>query len=94
MIVNNIYKAKKGLIRVTKRVENGVIIDVKITGDFFMYPEEYLLDLERRLRGVRDDKDAVEKAVSEFFRETGAITPFITEKDFVAAITGVEAYES
>jgi len=74
MIVNNIYKAKKGLIRVTKRVENGVIIDVKITGDFFMYPEEYLLDLERRLRGVRDDKDAVEKTLDAIMNAYGELS--------------------
>ena len=44
-------KVKGGkLVRVKVRSECGIIEDVKITGDFFAYPEEGLEEMEGELR--------------------------------------------
>lgn len=85
----NEYKAKKGLIRVRVKLDNeGRITWIRITGDFFMYPEEALLDLEKSLIGVKLDVNDVSKVVHEFFK-SGVKVPFVTEDDFVKAIMGV-----
>ena len=89
MSLINEYKAKKGLIRVRLRLsDDGRITWVRITGDFFMYPEEALLALERSLIGIKFSKDEVSRVVHEFF-SSGVKVPFVTEEDFVEAIMGV-----
>jgi len=88
MKIKNIYKAKKGLIRVDKDVIDGIITNIRITGDFFMYPEESLILLENRLKGVKDKRANIEAAVKSFYSDTGTISPFVTEEDFIEAITG------
>lgn len=47
-------------------VEAGLIIRVKITGDFFMHPEEAIEELEAVLTGLPPAE--VEAAVDGFFR--------------------------
>ncbi|NLG95307.1 MAG: lipoate--protein ligase family protein, partial [Acetomicrobium flavidum] len=41
------FKAPKGIIKVSLELDGTVISDINISGDFFMYPEEALDDLER-----------------------------------------------
>ena len=41
------------LIKVSLGVEDGRIVDIKVTGDFFMHPEEKIEELENTLTGVR-----------------------------------------
>ncbi|WP_069806841.1 lipoate protein ligase C-terminal domain-containing protein [Vulcanisaeta thermophila] len=85
----NEYKAKKGLIRVRLRLsDDGRISWIRITGDFFMYPEEALLMLERSLVGVKFSRDEVSRVIHGFF-SSGVKVPFVTEEDFVEAIMGV-----
>jgi len=40
------------LVRAEVDVEGGVLVDVKITGDFFLYPEEAIFDVESSLKGL------------------------------------------
>lgn len=88
MLINE-YKARKGLIRVKLELdESGKIRWVRITGDFFMYPEEALLNFERSLIGARLVKEEISSIVHKFF-ESGVKIPFVTEEDFVNAIMGV-----
>ncbi|MGC8607381.1 MAG: lipoate protein ligase C-terminal domain-containing protein [Vulcanisaeta sp.] len=89
MSLINEYKAKKGLIRVRLRLsDDGRITWIRITGDFFMYPEEALLMLEKSLTGVKFSRGDVSRVVHEFFN-SGVKVPFVTEEDFVEAIMGV-----
>jgi len=48
------------LVGIDVWVENGVIAKAKITGDFFLYPEETVTDLENALVGVQEKFDWVE----------------------------------
>jgi len=67
------YKATGGkLLRVRLKVVAAmdgtlVIQSVKITGDFFMHPEEAIEDLERLLTGVAFDEAALRARVQAFF---------------------------
>ncbi|MCX8204778.1 MAG: hypothetical protein N3H31_03920 [Candidatus Nezhaarchaeota archaeon] len=45
------------LVRAEVEVEGGRLVDVKITGDFFLYPEEAILDIESSLRGLSVEND-------------------------------------
>ncbi|BDR90987.1 lipoate protein ligase C-terminal domain-containing protein [Vulcanisaeta souniana] len=88
MSLINEYKAKKGLIRVRLRLsDDGRITWIRITGDFFMYPEEALLMLEKSLTGVKFSRGDVSRVIHEFF-SSGVKVPFVTEEDFVEAIMG------
>jgi hypothetical protein len=89
MRVYSLYKAQKGLIKVNADVENNVIRDISITGDFFMLPEEYLPSLELRLIGRELEDHDIDNAVEEFYM-TGVDTPLLTKEDFVNAVLGVK----
>lgn len=88
MHVHSLYKAPKGLLRIEAELESGVLSNVRITGDFFMVPEDSLPKLERRLNGVRLDRDSVLRAVEEFYG-SGVETPMLGKEDIVKAVLGV-----
>lgn len=88
MHVHSLYKAPKGLLRIEAELESGLLSKVRITGDFFMVPEDSLPDLERRLNGVKLDRDSVLKAVDGFYR-SGVETPMLGKEDIVNAVLGV-----
>ncbi|MEA1993343.1 MAG: lipoate protein ligase C-terminal domain-containing protein [Euryarchaeota archaeon] len=72
------HKAKGGLIKLELTVENARMENIKITGDFFIYPEDALFNLERRLKGKTED-EAI-KLAEEFLNNVEA--PGIELKDF------------
>ncbi len=88
MLVHSLYKGAKGLLRVEAELDAGVITKVRITGDFFMVPEEALPRLEGKLNGVKLDRESVMKVVSDFYK-SGVETPMLSKDDIVNAILGV-----
>ena len=48
------YKARKGLIRATISLYDDTI-EVKITGDFMVFPEDTIWELEKNLKGMKAD---------------------------------------
>jgi lipoate-protein ligase A len=86
--VHSLYKAPKGLLRVEAELHSGVLSEVRITGDFFMIPEESLTSLERRLNGVKLDHASVTEAVDAFY-SSGVATPMLGREDIVRAVLGV-----
>ena len=87
--MSNLYRAPKGLIRVEAEVENNTILDIKITGDFFMVPEEALLLLEKHLRGVELDRKLLSNTIDTFYL-MGIDTPMLGREDMINAILGVK----
>jgi len=73
------------LVRVELDVEDGRLRDVKITGDFFLYPEEAIEGLESALRGLSVDSD-FEAVVTQRLRELGAELLGAAPSDIAAAI--------
>lgn len=51
---------------------NKIINSVRITGDFFLYPEESLDDLEAQLKGTRLDKDELKKKIDKCLSDSEA----------------------
>jgi len=80
------YKATKGLIRVRLDTQEGVIKDLEISGDFFMYPEDMLWELEKFLVGKRIEKSTLVDVISGFYSRFGIRSPGITPEDFATVI--------
>jgi len=81
------YKGPGGkLVRVRLKQENGLISSVKITGDFFLVPEESLPKLEKMLEDVPIKEQELQILIDRFFRGTGAQGLGITADDLVKAI--------
>jgi lipoate-protein ligase A len=79
------HKARKGLIRIEFDEEKGVAEHVKITGDFFMHPEEAVQELEQRLEGHRVDE--LEALMDEFFSmRLDVEMPYVNVEDFKIAL--------
>jgi hypothetical protein len=81
------YKAPGGkLVRIRLEEEQGLIRSVKITGDFFLVPEEGLGKLERMLEDAPLREAELRLLVDRFFRGTGAQGLGVAPDDFVKAI--------
>jgi lipoate-protein ligase A len=81
------YKAPGGkLVRIRLKEEQGLIRSVKITGDFFLVPEESLGKLEKMLEDVPLKGAELRLLVDRFFRGTGAQGLGVAPDDFVKAI--------
>lgn len=86
------YKGPGGkLVRVRLKEEDGVIRWVKISGDFFLLPEESLPKLEKMLEDVPIREKELGLLVERFFRATGAQPLGITPVDIVKAILTARA---
>jgi hypothetical protein len=81
------YKASGGkLVRIRLREEHGLIRAIKITGDFFLIPEENLGKLEKMLEDAPLREPKLRLLVDRFFRGTGAQGLGVSSDDFVKAI--------
>ena len=69
----NTYKSKK-LIKVFLEYDelNNTIHSIKITGDFFLYPEESLDKLEANLIGTRLEKDSIKQKIENCLSDSEA----------------------
>jgi hypothetical protein len=92
MRYSNIYKAQKGLIRVNFDLNKNRISNVRITGDFFLVPEESISRLEKGLNGKNFDRGRLEDVLNTFY-SSDVDTPLITKEDFINAILGAKNAE-
>lgn len=65
-------KTPGGLIRVHVKVSDNAIESIMFTGDFFIYPEKAIYDLEAYLKWSSIDEESVRARICEFFEKTGA----------------------
>jgi hypothetical protein len=71
-ILRGEYKARNGkLVRCSIQVSQNMIKWIKFTGDFFIYPEEKIEELERRMIGAK--KEEISKRIREFFGGVKAV---------------------
>ncbi|MEB2793239.1 MAG: hypothetical protein G5Z42_06845 [Caldisphaeraceae archaeon] len=77
-------KAKKGLIRVKSSFANGKITKISISGDFMVFPEGVVWDLEKNLLQREVRRDEVERVVRETLRDAHLLGSSV--EDFIDAI--------
>ena len=81
------YKAPGGkLVRVRLARKDDVISWIKVYGDFFLIPEDSLLEMENLLRGTLLREEEVKHRLDRFFALTGVQTLGESTEDFVKAI--------
>ena len=62
---NNIYKSTK-LIKISlEYTDSKIISSIRITGDFFLYPEETLDQIEASLIGTKMDRNSIKETIEE-----------------------------
>ena len=74
------------MVRVRLREKDGRIESAKLSGDFFLIPEESLSKLEKMLEDARLDEKELKLLVDRFFRGTNAQGLGVSPDDFVKAI--------
>ena len=69
------------LIAAETEVSNGHLKKVKITGDFFMHPEEAIEELEKALINTQLDK--IEEVITNFFINRSVEIIGVSPEDFI-----------
>ena len=81
------YKALGGkLVRVRMEENNGEITSIRISGDFFLVPEDQLSRLEKMLIGARLKENELKLLIDRFFVATRAKGLGVSPEDFTKAI--------
>jgi lipoate-protein ligase A len=83
-VTQRVHKAPGGLIRATVEAQQGRIMAVGLSGDFFFYSADKLADLEQHLIGAT--QAGVQGAVEEFYRIHGIESPGVTPHDLAVAL--------
>jgi hypothetical protein len=78
-----VYKARGGVIRVALDSDDK-IKKIKITGDFFIFPEDSIVALEKALVGTSAEEGELLKVVKGFYENIDAYE--IMPEDIVTAI--------
>jgi hypothetical protein len=70
---HNIYKSKKVIkISLEYDEDSKIINSITITGDFFLYPEETLDELEDNLIGTKLGKDEIKQKIEKCLNRSEA----------------------
>jgi len=85
-VSQNLQKTVGGLIRATVVNSHGVLTSLHLSGDFFFYPSERLVDLEIALCGVVFEQGAIEKRITEFYTQNQIESPGVEPADITKAI--------
>jgi hypothetical protein len=81
------YKAEGGkLIRVQLSKRGSEIEIVKITGDFFLHPEELIDDLEKALEGHTLSESHLTEVITALMEERGATLLGASPRDLARCI--------
>ncbi|MFW9923050.1 MAG: lipoate protein ligase C-terminal domain-containing protein [Candidatus Thorarchaeota archaeon] len=78
-----ILKAEKGVIELELGIQDDFISFLKVTGDFFIYPEEALEILEIKMLTTKLDDNSIREKMSQIYAEENLITPGITIENWV-----------
>jgi lipoate-protein ligase A len=73
MKTRSIFKVPQGkLLKIYTDVneEKNTINSIKITGDFFAYPEEAIIELESLLKNIPINEDALYQTISTFIENS------------------------
>jgi lipoate-protein ligase A len=87
-VIQKMLKTPGGLIRVTAVNNEGKLNEVHISGDFFFFPADRLMDLEIALQNVPADALAITQVVEKFYNQYGVESPGVVPADFGQVLAG------
>jgi lipoate-protein ligase A len=85
MVLERSVKLPGGLVRISAVEKDGRLRDVHLSGDFFFFPAERLVDLERALDGSENDDEALSRRIGRFYQANGISTPGIRPEELAKA---------
>jgi lipoate-protein ligase A len=85
-VTQRAHKAPGGLIRATVETRGGRVVAVELSGDFFFYPADKLIELEGCLIGA--ELAQVQKVIEEFYRTHDIESPGVTPHDLAVTLDG------
>jgi len=81
------YKVEGGkLVKVRLQKTGKAIGKIKITGDFFLHPEELIEELERRLEGRFLDEEDLAQHIKDLLEKNEAVMLGASPEDFARCI--------
>jgi len=83
-----VTKSPGGIVRVSLTIDSSanIIKNILITGDFFIYPQRAIPDLEAALRGCNCDYDSISSIVVDLWRRESVQIPGVEVKEIVDLI--------
>ena len=85
-LLYGIYKARGGVIRTIDEVEENVLQELAISGDFQFYPKEDLANLEKSLIKTDFQERAIASRIDEFYDKRDIDSPGVEPQDMMRAI--------
>ncbi len=85
-IKKGIHKSRGGLIRSFVRTEQGIIKEITISGDFFLFPEEAIFKILEQLKGTPVTHDEIQKKIEEIYIKENIQSPGTSPADFTESI--------
>ncbi len=83
-----VHKARGGLLRAEVHLWEGAVEEVRISGDFTLYPRSSINDLEEMLIGTPYEREALLKKVREFLNREDIEFPGVGEEDLLKVLWG------
>jgi lipoate-protein ligase A len=85
--VHALRKTRGGLVRTSLILDlpTNLIKNALFTGDFFIFPQRAILELENLLKGTTCEENEIKKTVQNFF-ETGVQIPDVTPEELTGII--------
>lgn len=81
-----IHKVPNGkLLKVFLDIQDNTIKEIKITGDFFVHPEEAVEELEKQLQGVSINN--VKHTIDAFFQQNEIEMVGLTKESLIEAMS-------
>jgi len=87
-VFEKVHKAPGGLMRLTAVSNEGRLEDVHLSGDFFFFPADKLVELEQAFTALPITADDVIRTVTRFYTVNRIESPGVTAEDFAALIAG------
>ena len=91
MTKKSIYKVPNGkLLKIFLEEKDGAIATIKITGDFFMYPEQRVEEIEAALAGIARSGEKIRARLEDFFKAHPTSLFGLDTEALVYAITAAQ----
>jgi hypothetical protein len=81
-----LHKSKGGLIRSFVKAENGIIKDISISGDFFLFPEDAFFKMIQVLKGIPAIREDIVQKIQEVYIKENIQSPGTLPADFAESI--------
>ncbi|HDN18328.1 MAG TPA: lipoate--protein ligase family protein [Candidatus Bathyarchaeota archaeon] len=92
MKISRDYRSEKSkLIRITIEAENNKIKYVEIHGDFFIYPEDSLKEIENSLKGLTLEENVIRQRLKALFDKMNIVAIGLSPEDLTKAIVGADS---